>query len=88
MLKCSEATELASAYLDGDLPRWTRLRVRLHLAMCDKCRRFFDQLRLTVGLVRARSTEDAPAGEGAATDEAAVDDVVRQAIAASRKGPV
>ena len=42
---CSEITRMASASMDEDLPLSTRLRFKLHLAMCVLCRRFTEQLR-------------------------------------------
>lgn len=52
MIKCNELTHNASAYLDGDLPRLTRWSIRLHLMMCENCRRFVRQLQLTGDLFR------------------------------------
>lgn len=65
MLSCREVTEKASAYLDQDLSWSARAGFRLHLMMCNNCRRYVDQLAKTVNLVRAaqmeapdRATED------------------------------
>ncbi len=52
MLSCRNATERASAYLDGDLGRWERLRLQAHLAICKGCRRYLDQLRTTIAVLR------------------------------------
>lgn len=52
-MTCRNVTELASDYLNRDLPRLTRLRVRLHLFMCVRCRRFVRQLKTTVLAVAA-----------------------------------
>jgi len=52
MLKCNEVAQNASAYLDGNLPPLSRWRIRLHLAMCENCRRFLEQLRLSGRLLR------------------------------------
>jgi hypothetical protein len=40
MLSCREVTERASDYLDRALPLRQRLAVRLHLFMCQHCRRY------------------------------------------------
>lgn len=48
MLSCREVTERASDYLDRALPLWQRLAVRLHLFMCQHCRRYLRQLRAVV----------------------------------------
>jgi anti-sigma factor RsiW len=51
MLSCKDVTRRASAYLDGDLGRWDRLRLLAHLAICKGCRRYLDQLRMTIALL-------------------------------------
>jgi len=57
VLRCRDATARASALLDGELPLRERLALRLHLAVCGKCRRFHRQLHGLVGSLRRR-TED------------------------------
>jgi predicted anti-sigma-YlaC factor YlaD len=52
MLSCKELTEIATDYLEQDLPRGKRLSVRVHLWMCRHCRRYLDQMRKVVGLLR------------------------------------
>lgn len=52
MLNCRQATEQASALLDGELTRAARWSLRLHLMICHNCRRYLAQLRLTVRAVR------------------------------------
>ena len=49
MLKCRHVMHLSSDYLDGTLPVHRRLAIRLHLFICDACRRYLRQLRATVG---------------------------------------
>lgn len=47
MLKtCRETSQLLSRSLDEELAWSERLQVRLHLRLCDACRRFEDQMRL------------------------------------------
>lgn len=58
MLKCREITEMANQYLDDDLDLWRGLQVRMHLTVCKHCRRFIEQMRATVDLIR-RSRSDA-----------------------------
>lgn len=60
MLSCKELTELATDYLEQDLPWSKRLRVQLHLWMCRHCRRYLDQMRKVIGLLRRLPTEQAP----------------------------
>lgn len=60
MLSCKELTELATDYLEGDL-RWRdRLRVQAHLWMCRHCRKYLDQMRKVIGLLRRLPAEPAP----------------------------
>jgi predicted anti-sigma-YlaC factor YlaD len=56
MLSCRQITERSSALLDGELGFRERWAVRMHLAMCVRCRRFTQQLRLLVESLRLRST--------------------------------
>jgi hypothetical protein len=48
MLSCKDITEHANAYLEKDLPLSKRLSVRMHLFICVNCRRYVDQLRITI----------------------------------------
>src|SRR5512139_3067230 len=45
ILKCRDATELASRAMDERLPLTNRMALRLHLAICDNCARFNRQLQ-------------------------------------------
>lgn len=81
MLKCNQVTQHASAYLDGELPVLTRWRVRLHLKMCEHCRRFVEQLRLTEQLLRLRVQAEDPLVADPDEQAAAV---VQQVLAATR----
>lgn len=45
MLSCKKITELASRSLDQPLPLGRRIVMRLHLLMCQACRRYTGQLR-------------------------------------------
>jgi anti-sigma factor RsiW len=54
-LVCQQAVELMSDYLDGSLSRRDRRRLTAHLALCDACTAYLEQLRVTVaasGVVR------------------------------------
>lgn len=66
MLSCKEVAERASALIDGELSAWERLRIRLHLAMCNGCSHFVAQMRMTDRLVR----QIAEGGERPAPDAA------------------
>ena len=47
-LNCDEFVELVTAYLEGDLDSDTERRVVEHLAVCDGCDIYLDQIRVTV----------------------------------------
>ena len=47
-LICREAVELASDYLEGSLSRRDRRRLEKHLAECDGCTAYLEQLRVTI----------------------------------------
>jgi anti-sigma factor RsiW len=54
-LVCQQAVELMSDYLDGSLSRRDRRRLTAHLALCDACTAYLEQLRVTIaasGVVR------------------------------------
>lgn len=47
-LNCDELVELVTDYLDGALDDETERRVSDHLAGCDGCTTYVDQIRLTI----------------------------------------
>ena len=53
MMSCREVTELASQYVDRELPIAKRMAMRMHVTMCVHCRRFVRQLRATLELLRS-----------------------------------
>ena len=57
-LVCQEAVELASDYLEGSLPRRDRRRLERHLALCDACTAYLEQLRLTIAASGSISPDD------------------------------
>ena len=63
-LVCQQAVELVSDYLDGSLSRRDRRRLEKHLAECDACTAFVEQLRVTIAL----------------SGEVALDDVAPEAL--------
>lgn len=54
-------TELATDYMEGALPFSRRLGVRVHLAYCSMCRRYFRQLRATIALLHRLPQTPVPA---------------------------
>jgi predicted anti-sigma-YlaC factor YlaD len=63
LLECRTIVELASDYLGRDLDADRHRRVVAHLAGCDGCERYVDQVRQTVRLVGRLQRAD-PGREG------------------------
>jgi anti-sigma factor RsiW len=57
-LVCQQAVELMSDYLDGALSRRDRRRLRAHLALCDACTAYLEQLRVTIAASGVVSVDD------------------------------
>jgi anti-sigma factor RsiW len=55
-LTCQELVELVTDYLEGVLPERTRIRFERHIADCDGCKAYLDQMWTTIQLV-GRLTE-------------------------------
>jgi len=49
-LSCQELVELVTDYLEADLPEPDRIRLEEHIAGCDGCRDYIEQIRTTVAL--------------------------------------
>ena len=47
-LTCKELVELVTGYLDGSLRGRRRRRFESHLAECDGCTRYVEQMRTTI----------------------------------------
>jgi anti-sigma factor RsiW len=61
-LKCQELVELVTAYLDGALSPTDRNRFEAHLAQCQGCSNYLDQMRQTIALTGRLSEESIPPG--------------------------
>ena len=46
MIDCKHAARLISRAMDDRLPFWDRVRLRLHLAVCDACTNARRQMQL------------------------------------------
>ena len=64
MLKCHEVTALASDWLDGELTKTEKMRVRLHLMMCRHCRNLVDGLATTQRIMAQRAESELAVPEG------------------------
>jgi predicted anti-sigma-YlaC factor YlaD len=60
---CREMSELVTGYMERALSPVLRRRARLHLFLCDPCRRYYDQMRRTVALLSGRSAGEPPSPE-------------------------
>jgi hypothetical protein len=52
LISCREATRAISQMQDASMALPLYLRLRLHLVLCDACRRFLEQVRLMHGAMR------------------------------------
>ena len=49
-INCQELVELVTDYLDNALPPAERARFDAHIAGCDGCRAYLEQIRVTIRL--------------------------------------
>jgi anti-sigma factor RsiW len=59
-LTCHEVIEIITDYLDGALPADDRRRVEEHLAICDGCTTYLEQMRETIRLTGILTEEQIP----------------------------
>jgi predicted anti-sigma-YlaC factor YlaD len=59
-LACQELVELVTDYLEGALPSVEQTRIEQHLAVCDGCEIYLDQMRRTVELTGQLRVDDVP----------------------------
>jgi len=57
-LVCQQVVELVSDYLDGSLSRRDRRRLEKHLAVCDACTAYLEQLRVTIAASGSVAPDD------------------------------
>jgi anti-sigma factor RsiW len=57
-LTCVELVELVTDYLEGALGERDRARVEAHLAACDNCTHYVEQIRITIQLTGRVDEED------------------------------
>jgi anti-sigma factor RsiW len=57
-LACQEVVELVTDYLEGALTRSQRRRFEAHLAGCENCTEYLEQMRATIRLTGALHAED------------------------------
>lgn len=59
-LTCHEVIEIITDYLEGALPADDRRRVEEHLAICDGCTTYLEQMRETIRLTGMLTEEQIP----------------------------
>ena len=65
-LSCQELVELVTDYLDDALPTAERVRFDAHIAGCDGCTGYLEQIRLTIASTGRLAREQlAPEAEAA-----------------------
>ena len=60
-MACRELVELITDYLDGELPEHDRVRLEDHLAKCDGCASYLEQMRATIELTGVLTEDQIPA---------------------------
>jgi anti-sigma factor RsiW len=61
-LTCAEVVEVVTDYLEDRLPLRDRERFEEHLAFCDGCSTYFEQMRQTIAFTGRLRAEDIPPG--------------------------
>lgn len=57
-IECRQAVELVSDYLDGTLTRRDRRRLERHLAKCNACSAYLEQIRITIEMTGRIEPDD------------------------------
>jgi anti-sigma factor RsiW len=60
-ITCQEVVELVTDYLEGALPAPEAARFEEHLALCEGCAVYVDQIRMTVDAIGRVEESDVPA---------------------------
>jgi len=50
-MSCKELVELVTDYLEGRLPATVREQLEAHIALCDGCTAYIEQMRLTLSVL-------------------------------------
>jgi predicted anti-sigma-YlaC factor YlaD len=59
-ISCQEVVEVVTDYLEGKLSDHEVAVVEAHLELCDGCRRYLDQMRITIATVGRIEDTDVP----------------------------
>ncbi len=81
MLSCKDATLLISRSMDAALPVVTRIRLRIHLRICELCERYRRQLLLIREALRhADDAGGRPEGQAGETLSAEARERIRKSL--------
>ena len=61
-MRCKDLVEVITDYLEGALSPRDKLRFEEHLAVCEGCRNYLEQMRATIRLAGALKTDPIPDG--------------------------
>jgi anti-sigma factor RsiW len=61
-LRCQEVVELVTDYFEHALPPSERARFDAHIAGCDGCTAYLEQMRTTIALTGRLRAEEVPEG--------------------------
>lgn len=59
-MNCRTLVELVTEYLEGSLPEGERAAIDAHLAGCEGCSNYLEQMRTTIRLTGALTEEQIP----------------------------
>jgi hypothetical protein len=59
-MTCQELVELVTDYFEGALPSRDRARFERHIAGCEYCTRYLDQMRITIRVLGHLPAERVP----------------------------
>jgi anti-sigma factor RsiW len=59
-MPCQELVELVTAFFDGSLSRRDRRRFEAHIAGCEHCTAYVEQMRLVIQATGRLTEEDVP----------------------------
>jgi len=60
MLSCKELTEILTEYMEGSMPFSQRAALRFHLMMCEHCRAYVRQTKMTMKALGKLPVEPMP----------------------------
>jgi anti-sigma factor RsiW len=61
-MRCKDLVEVITDYLEGALSPGDTLRFEEHLAVCEGCRNYLEQMRATIRLAGTLKTDSLPDG--------------------------